>query len=288
MFSNRFAALCASLTFVSAPQVSAEIVQNADCWHADEVSAARVGTLQTLLMVQALKCQDTVPATLASFNKFMADKHDLIVRDKYLIQAHFVRQYGAGDGMKASDDYQTKLGNQNSSAVVTVAECEKAATYSRLAAGAGEEDLSVLAGMVSAAVPIVECPAPATTAAKPAAMVIQVWKPAQPAPAPAAAGAPVAVQPAVAVAAPGEHSPEVLAAIAGPVPVRATAPAPTPAVFKPAPAPVPAPSPSPAAAPSNADTMKALQAAVAALTQVAATLQPVAAATPTARAQAEE
>ncbi len=266
MFVHRFVALCATATIITTSHAGADTVGRIDCWHADEVAAARVGTLQTLLMVQALKCQETSPATLAAYNKFLADKHDVIVRDRYLIQAHFVRQYGASDGLKASDDYQTKLGNQNSSAIVTVGECEKAGTYSRLAAAASEDDLAVLANMTAATTSITQCPEPVAAVAAPTAMVIPVWRKPDTIATPATPRS-IEATPAVAVVVPGQHSAEVLAAISSPVHD------PAPVVTRPVPAPVPASS-----SPSNADTMKALQAAVAALTQVAATLQPAAAA----------
>ncbi|WP_375381859.1 hypothetical protein [uncultured Sphingomonas sp.] len=262
-------------TTITTSHAGADAAGKIDCWHADEVAAARVGTLQTLLMVQALKCQETSPTTLAAYNKFMADKHDVIVRDRYLIQAHFVRQYGAGDGLKASDDYQTRLGNQNSSALVTVGECEKAGTYSRLAAAASEDDLAVLANMTAATTSITQCPEPAAAVAAPAAMVIPVWRRPNIAATPPAP-LPVKAEPAVATIVPGEHSPEVLAAISAPVHDPVAVPVATKAV------PV-APPP-----PSNADTMKALQAAVAALTQVAATLQPAVAVASPAVVRTEE
>lgn len=348
------AVLTVALSTIAAAPAVAQVSDAADCWHADELTAARVGDLQSTLMVLALKCHDTAPDTVAAFNKFMADKRAVVLKDRHLVEAHFVRSLGPVEGMRASAAYDTRLGNQSSAPDISVAQCERAASYARLADAGGEDDLPVLAGLVAVPSSLAACPTAAPAPTRPAGMVIQTWaRPAPPAP-PAAAYAPPApgygpggyygpagygrgyppagygrapygygpyaprygygpaprapyAQPAPAEAAP---VPEPAVAAVAPAPVAAPAPAPLtpvaaetaplrpaevkrivpdePATLEPidgpavrpavavaavAPAPVKAPHKAAAAPATNADAVKALQAAVAALSQVAASLQ---------------
>ena len=64
------------------------------CWKADEQRAAEVHNFQTMLMVGALKCRNSVPAALDGYNSFMSSKRDLIVANQYVLMGHFIREYG--------------------------------------------------------------------------------------------------------------------------------------------------------------------------------------------------
>ena len=125
--------------------------------------------------------------------------------------------------------------------VVNVHSCDRVAAFSRIASTATDEDLLILAEAVAHSPKVEQCPVPAGE--KRAGMVIEVWK----AP-PALVVAPVS-QPPVAVLAP---------VVATTVALASAAPTPTPAV---------------ASTTTNTDALKALQAAVLALSQVAASLQ---------------
>ncbi len=288
--------------FLILPLASPALAQTqgaADCWRADEVRAAHVQNLQNLLMVESLKCRDTVPATLEAYNAFMTSKRDTIMGNKYLLQAHFVRQYGALKGSAAASDYDTKASNASSSSIITVERCETVGAFSRLAATAANDDLLALADMVAPGGPLGDCPA--NPALKPASMVIAIWKKGVPPPgsfAAAAAAKPTVTAslasvpvtspagvtgvPAGVYQAPAALSP-VDAAAAGATPatpaaaVAAAAPVQVPAVEAQAPIQAQvedAAAAKPAAAPAvSISAASALQAAATALAQAAAAMQ---------------
>lgn len=262
-----------------------------DCWRVEEVKAARILHLQNMLLVDALKCRDTMPSTMESYNGFMSKQHGTVVSSKHVTQARFVRMLGAEAGDKASTDYDTQIGNQLSAAPIDVQRCETSGMYARLATVASEADLVQLADLLAASVHVVPCAVADAAPAKPTHMVIEVWK----RPEPAVMAAPVAVSTASAAPAPAAGAalapaagaaPAIVAASAVVSPatgVVAVAPMPamvsTPAVAVQAAAVAPiaiaavkAPVVAPAAVPDRSQAVKALQAAVAALNDVAQSL----------------
>lgn len=254
----------------------AQSFEDEPCWRPEEAAAARVQTVQTMLMVQALKCQDTMAASVDGYNLFLQRKRDLIVATKRIVEGHFVRSLGAVAGANEATNFQTRLGNLTSSDEIDPERCRQAAAYARLASNASDEDLQDLAALIAPMQRLYTCARSEPAGPTPAAMVIPSWRgsalPAPPAlekaPAPAALekapdepaetvawnGATGALQPAPEEAAPAEDAVQAVAATdRTPAKAAPTAPADTPATTK-------------------ADQVKALQAAVAALNQVAASL----------------
>ena len=255
-------------------QALAQASNYADCWQQDESTAAHVQNLQSFLMVQALKCQDTLPATTESYNKFLAAKRSLIIANRRAVVGHFVRQYGPEAGQAAFTAYETQLSNHSSSPVIDVAQCEKAGAYARFAAAASDADLLMLADVIAANTVISDCPAP--TAPR-AAMVMPVW----PRPIPMRT-APTPFRPGFNAAAPQPEEDQG-ADLPPPYDPRLVPPeAPVQPAFAPDPrdglptTTVASAEPRPAAvpAPNQAEAVAALRAAVAALDRVAGTLQP--------------
>ncbi|WP_174293378.1 hypothetical protein [Sphingomonas bacterium] len=244
-------AAAAMITVLPIAPVGAQVLGDAGCWRGEEIAAARIQDLQTMLMVDALKCRTTLPAGVESYNKFMDEKGEVVSKSKRTVQAHFVRQYGS-EGMVKSTDYDTKRSNETAAPIVNVHSCDRVAALSRIASRATDDDLLILAETLARSGAVNECPVPAASI-KPAGMVIEVWK----VPAPLLVAP--ASQPPVAVLAPA-------------VVIAPTAPPVTPAVASSA-ASVTNAIASNAAPATNADAVKALQAAVLALSQVAATLQ---------------
>lgn len=245
MFARQIAASAALTIALPIGVANAQAISNPDCWRSEEIAAARIQDLQTLLMVDTLKCRTTLPAGIESYNKFMEEKGEVVGNSKRIVQARFVRQYGSA-GMNKSTDYDTRRSNESSIPVVNVHSCDRVAAFSRIASHATDADLLILAEALAHPTKVEECPVPSSE--KPAGMVIEVWKTA-----PALVVAP-ATQPPVAVTTP------VVAVTAGPVGGTPAAPA--------------------AVAGTNTDAVKALQAAVLALSQVAASLQTRETATP--------
>lgn len=245
MLFYRFAASALLMATSVTAQASAELASVAECWRADEAKAVRIQNLQTMLMVDAIKCQETMASTLEGYNAFLAKRQDTLIANKYLMQAHFVRKLGPVEGAKAATDYDTKVGNLLSASPISVDRCESTGMYARLATNASDDDLVIMADTLAGAVEVVECPAAEPAKAKPTEMVIPIWK--KPAP-------PVL----------GTTETQALAAI----PAQGSGLVQNASV----PAQVPGMSSKPQSA-NNADAVKALHAAVAALNQVAATLQ---------------
>ncbi|RYE98538.1 MAG: hypothetical protein EOO77_37080, partial [Oxalobacteraceae bacterium] len=101
MFARRMTASAVLMIGMPMAAANAEALNNAGCWRSEEIAAARIQDLQTLLMVDALKCRTTLPAGVESYNKFMQEKGEVIGKSKRTVQAYFVRQYGAA-GMDKS------------------------------------------------------------------------------------------------------------------------------------------------------------------------------------------
>lgn len=267
-----------------------------DCWRSEEVRAARLLELQNTLMIDALKCQDTLPATVDSYNTYLNKRRDMVVANRYTVQARFVRVLGPTEGITAATNYDTQVGNRLSASGIDPKRCETTALYARLATDAPEDDLLILSSMLSGDNKLVECPAVSAAqpyAVRPSAMVIPVWK--KPATdviaSPAAAGMPAATAsiqptaPSIAIP-PGPSSARTAALIAevrrqqqaaAPTPITVAVPAtavvaaaptvaaPSPTVMSAAPTTVAAP----AADEQRVATLRALQAAAAALAQAA-------------------
>ena len=172
-------ALVTCLTLLGTPAVAVSAIESnptLDCWAADEIDAAHINLLQTKLMVESLKCQDTIPATLESYNAFMNARREMLVNYKHRVEAHFVRQWGTQAGTAASDDYNTKTGNQVSTSTIDVAQCERAGMIARFASTASDEDLRLLAETIAPASVIRDCPDVAPRPGRPLSMVIPIWK----------------------------------------------------------------------------------------------------------------
>lgn len=281
MLYNGKSSLAAVLAVTMIPSVAWAQTLNADCWRPEEVRAAQIQNLKTTLMTDALKCQDTIPATVDSYNTFLNKRHDLVIATRSRVREHFIRLLGPTEGAKTSDEYETRTGNRAASAPIDPQRCETTGVYARLATTAAEEDLGAMADMLAPVSGINVCPTELATRARPARMVIPVWEKKAPAFANlkpvtvAVAVAPVAALPAPAEAAAAPIVAVVPAAVAAPAPIEAVATVPAPAAFaQPAGLPV-ADAPKLAEAPAvdRTATLKALQAAAAALAQIAVTLQ---------------
>ncbi|MGN6377176.1 MAG: hypothetical protein ACTHMG_16700 [Sphingomonas sp.] len=216
-----------------------------------------------LLMVDALRCTNTMPSTVDSYNAFVDAKRPALNSAKYAIQAHFVKQDGADKGIQAFTDYETRLGNELSSPNASYDRCAMIGSLARMATAASAPDLQILSSNFAKSSLIASCPRPAGAAGPRKTMVIPVWKTATPADPPTASEAAAASGPPQESDDPAAGDPAVK---------------PTPAVMtsvEAAPTASPAVAPSAAAAPKAApeDAATALQQAAAALAQAAAALK---------------
>jgi hypothetical protein len=99
------AALMAAVTFGQAHAAGG------DCWSAQEISAAKIRDLQTMLMVAGLRCRGTGTDVLTGYNRFVATNRVAIVEVNNRLKGHFDAAYGAVEGQRSYDRFTTALAN---------------------------------------------------------------------------------------------------------------------------------------------------------------------------------
>lgn len=111
----------------------------AACWTAEQVSAAKVRDLDTMLMVASLRCRRTHVAVLNSYNDYVVKQRKALVRVNDTLRNH----YASGDkkaAMNAYDNYVTKVANR----------------YGAGAEGLGCDDMQSIVEAMAAEAPQVE------------------------------------------------------------------------------------------------------------------------------------
>lgn len=111
----------------------------AACWTADQVSAAKVRDLDTMLMVASLRCRHTNVAVLTSYNAYVVRHRKPLVQVNDVLRNH----YAGGDkkaAMMAYDNYVTKIANR----------------YGAGAEGLGCDDMQSIVEALSAEQPQIE------------------------------------------------------------------------------------------------------------------------------------
>jgi hypothetical protein len=83
----------------------------ASCWKADQVAAAKVRDLETMLMVSALRCR-AQGNMLARYNKFVVQARPALMQVNDTLRAHFAESVGAGRSLNAYDSYVTRIANR--------------------------------------------------------------------------------------------------------------------------------------------------------------------------------
>ena len=78
---------------------------NAACWTDAAYQAAQVRELDTMLMVQALRCRKTSANFLSSYNRFVEISRPALLQANAELKAHF-------GGLNAYDNYMTTVANR--------------------------------------------------------------------------------------------------------------------------------------------------------------------------------
>ncbi len=105
MIGRRILFFCgAASALVSLPM--AEL--RATCWKQSAVAAARVRTMETLMMVSALRCRDRDATVLPNYNKFVLASRGALDSINGAIREKFAKE----GGMSAYDKYVTQMANQ--------------------------------------------------------------------------------------------------------------------------------------------------------------------------------
>lgn len=80
------------------------------CWQREEVAAAKVRELQTMLMVAALRCRAAGMNILPSYNAFVSAKRQTISTMNARLKDHF-GSGGPAEGQRRYDRFTTSLAN---------------------------------------------------------------------------------------------------------------------------------------------------------------------------------
>lgn len=112
---------------------------NAACWTDAAYQAAQVRELDTMLMVQALRCRKTSASFLSEYNRFVQVSRPALIRANAELKAHF-------GGLNAYDNYMTTVANRYGAGSGDL-DCRDTAGIVRegLAAKGSAEELSRLA-----------------------------------------------------------------------------------------------------------------------------------------------
>ncbi len=100
-------------TFVIALAATAIVAapSRAACWKADQVAAAKVRDLETMLMVSALRCR-AQGNMLVRYNKFVVQARPALTQVNDSLRAHFAESVGSGRALDAYDGYVTRVANR--------------------------------------------------------------------------------------------------------------------------------------------------------------------------------
>jgi hypothetical protein len=103
----------------------------ATCWKSDEVAAAGVRELQSMLMVAALRCQVAGHPMMADYNAFVDNNRSAIGLMNDRIKAHFIRALGPVGGQRAYDAFATSMANGYGAAASGAEVCGAADSLAR-------------------------------------------------------------------------------------------------------------------------------------------------------------
>lgn len=83
----------------------------ATCWKQTAVEAAQIRDFEMMLMVSALRCRATGNDFLASYNRFIRDKREVLTQVNDELREHFRSVAGPVGALGAYDNYVTGLAN---------------------------------------------------------------------------------------------------------------------------------------------------------------------------------
>lgn len=97
------AASCAALVAGSA---------QAACWSDAAYRAAQVRELDTMLMVEALRCRKTPASFLDDYNRFVEASRPALLKANTALKEHFAGEGGERAALDAYDNYMTMVANR--------------------------------------------------------------------------------------------------------------------------------------------------------------------------------
>lgn len=144
MLGRRLSAFALLISCAATP-LHARAGLGPDCWDRQEVEALKVQRFKTMLLVAALNCRERQPWIMADYNAFVSANRDLLAAKLSVVRQHFIRSYGAADGLNAYSSFETNLANSFSGASFDRGRCALMAREMRLASDVSERGLIDLA-----------------------------------------------------------------------------------------------------------------------------------------------
>ena len=139
---------------------------NAACWSDAAYKAAQLRELDTMLMVEALRCRKTAANFVETYNRFVVASRPALLKANAALKTHFTGEVGAKGALNAYDNYMTTVANRYGAGTEGLA-CADMASIVEAALAAGGADVA-LAQIVDAArmvpaIPGERCATPDTT-----------------------------------------------------------------------------------------------------------------------------
>lgn len=107
----------------------------AGCWTDAHYKAAQVRELDTMLMVEALRCRKTSANFVHHYNHFVEVSRTALLKANADLRAHFAAEVGERGALNAYDNYMTTVANRYGAGTEGLA-CEDVASIVAAAASA--------------------------------------------------------------------------------------------------------------------------------------------------------
>lgn len=107
----------------------------AACWSSAAYQAAQVRELETMLMVEALRCRRSEADFLPTYNDFVRTSRPALIKVNDTLRNHFMNEVGAARALDAYDDYVTSVANRYGAGTAGL-NCSDMASIARAAAAA--------------------------------------------------------------------------------------------------------------------------------------------------------
>jgi hypothetical protein len=85
---------------------------NAGCWSEAAYRAAQVRELDTMLMVEALRCRKTLANFIEVYNQFVVASRPALLQANTALRGHFAGEVGERGALNAYDNYMTTVANR--------------------------------------------------------------------------------------------------------------------------------------------------------------------------------
>lgn len=118
------------------------------CFEKNDISSAQIHEMRVMMLVNALKCRDVLPATMHSYRQLMNQRDGELRQHANRVEGQLVGQYGPRSGRIAFADYETLLGNYHSNGQLTYDNCGEMGALMRMVQRAGTDELHTLSNLL--------------------------------------------------------------------------------------------------------------------------------------------